>query len=280
MKQELAIISAVGGMRRVRNPQMPARGRWGSEDAPADGRKDWFKALAVAILAHAACGLCSVLFLFRVWSVATPASEKNAISLDLNVVSAPVRAPLARPIVREEVAAPVEVRPPPPALVLPESVMRVALPEPALPPPPTLDSACTFRPESVVSAIEGGALPAFPAGSRGVGTEPLISAGTAAVESGAGGTGKGDIPTALSEIRPRYPFRSRSDGEEGMVMVRVRVSEEGTVQEATVTRTSGFRALDDAAVAAVRKAQFAPAERGGRHVAGEISLTFQFTLKE
>lgn len=100
------------------------------------------------------------------------------------------------------------------------------------------------------------------------------------VNSADGPQGVRDQPTVLSEIRPRYPFRARAGGQEGAVTVRVRVSAEGRMESAEVVRTSGFTALDEAAIGAINRARFAPAERGERRVAGEIDLTFEFRLKD
>ncbi len=83
----------------------------------------------------------------------------------------------------------------------------------------------------------------------------------------------------LSEIKPRYPFGSRVRGEEGVVKVNVRVNPSGRCDVAEVVESSGFRALDKAALDAVRKARFV-AEGGAAKEGGEVVLTFRFRLTD
>ncbi|MCA0302782.1 MAG: energy transducer TonB [Proteobacteria bacterium] len=62
---------------------------------------------------------------------------------------------------------------------------------------------------------------------------------------------------------PVYPSRARRSGEQGTVTVRVLVDAAGRPTQATVQGSSGHAALDEAALSAVRAAQFRPyAERG------------------
>jgi protein TonB len=86
------------------------------------------------------------------------------------------------------------------------------------------------------------------------------------------------MPVALSAIEPRYPFRARTRGEEGRVTLRVEVDAEGHATEAAVTASSGSELLDGAAMDAVRRSRFRPAQRDGRRVPGETALAFEFKL--
>ena len=56
--------------------------------------------------------------------------------------------------------------------------------------------------------------------------------------------------------RPKYPLGSRLRGEEGLVRVKVVISEVGDVMSADVIETSGFPSLDNSAIEAARKASF------------------------
>ena len=78
---------------------------------------------------------------------------------------------------------------------------------------------------------------------------------------------------------PRYPWISRQRGEQGRVIVTVTVSAKGHPREVGIKRSSGYRRLDEAAVAAVRKWRFVPAKRRGRAVAGraQVPVTFRLT---
>lgn len=72
----------------------------------------------------------------------------------------------------------------------------------------------------------------------------------------------------LDNPPPSYPAVSRRAGEQGRVMLRVRVDAKGAVEEIEVQATSGFQHLDEAARSAVRRWRFLPAKLGDRAVAG------------
>lgn len=86
-------------------------------------------------------------------------------------------------------------------------------------------------------------------------------------------------PRPKSSIRPEYPAGARARGEQGGVTLEIAVSPDGTVSEIETVASSGFAALDDAAVKAVRRARFLPAKSDGRPVAGRVRLTLEFRLK-
>jgi protein TonB len=77
---------------------------------------------------------------------------------------------------------------------------------------------------------------------------------------------------------PVYPPRCLRMGIEGTVRVRVLVGENGRVQEATVGKSSGEAALDDAALEAVRDWRFEPAKRNGVPVRAWAIVPIEFKL--
>lgn len=86
-------------------------------------------------------------------------------------------------------------------------------------------------------------------------------------------------PRPRSSIRPEYPAGARARGEQGEVLLEIAVDAEGAVSEVSVVSSSGFPALDDAAIKAARHAKFIPAKSEGRPVAGRVRLTLDFRLK-
>jgi protein TonB len=113
-------------------------------------------------------------------------------------------------------------------------------------------------------------------GQAGVG---LISAPTAgAAAGGAAKAGLPNMPRLASYVHPVYPPGARQRGEEGVVTVRAVVTAQGQAQTAEVDRSSGFPALDQAALNAVRQAHFIPARQGRQAVESRTLLTFRFTL--
>jgi protein TonB len=90
-------------------------------------------------------------------------------------------------------------------------------------------------------SAEGGPLPGDAAGGRG---------------QGDGKAGKGTILVPgeflTGNAPPRYPLVARRKGWEGTVVIELRVSDSGRVQEARIEKSSGYAILDDAALGAVR----------------------------
>jgi len=83
----------------------------------------------------------------------------------------------------------------------------------------------------------------------------------------------------FQSIVPKYPRVSRLRGEEGDVTLEIGVRSDGTVENAQVIASSGHVALDEAALSAVKSAQFMPATTDGRPTAASVRLTLQFRLK-
>jgi len=83
-------------------------------------------------------------------------------------------------------------------------------------------------------------------------------------------------------IPPRpavYPPRSIELGQQGEVVVRVRLEPDGSAAEIKLWRSSGHGLLDRAALAAVHGWHFMPAMRGGRAVAAWVEIPVRFHLR-
>lgn len=76
-----------------------------------------------------------------------------------------------------------------------------------------------------------------------------------------------------------YPPRAVELGQQGEVLVRVRLEPDGTAAEIRLWRSSGFGLLDRAALAAVHGWHFHPAMRGGRPVAAWVEIPVRFHLR-
>ena len=86
-------------------------------------------------------------------------------------------------------------------------------------------------------------------------------------------------PKPKRNIRPDYPKGARQRGEQGDVVLEIRVNAEGTVDDVKVATSSGFAELDEAAVRAAKGAKFSPARSGHDPVASTARLKLQFKLK-
>lgn len=83
---------------------------------------------------------------------------------------------------------------------------------------------------------------------------------------------------ANSGIHPYYPLGSRLRGEEGVVKVEVCVNANGHALNCAVVKSSGFLALDDAALAAVKRARFVTAKGLAPANDSKTVLTFRFDI--
>ena len=86
-------------------------------------------------------------------------------------------------------------------------------------------------------------------------------------------------PRPKRDIRPDYPKGARQRGEQGDVVVEIRVGADGLVAAAHVVTSCGFAELDAAALKAVKAAKFAPARSGREAVASTARLKLSFKLK-
>lgn len=86
-------------------------------------------------------------------------------------------------------------------------------------------------------------------------------------------------PLPRRAIKPDYPRGARQRGEQGNVVLEIRVTAEGTVETVKVVLSSGFPELDAAAVQAAKAAKFSPAKSGRDPVASSARLQLQFKLK-
>ena len=86
-------------------------------------------------------------------------------------------------------------------------------------------------------------------------------------------------PKPKRNIRPDYPKGARQRGEQGDVVLEIRVNVEGAVDDVKVAVSSGFAELDEAAVRAAKGAKFSPARSGRDPVASTARLKLSFKLK-
>ncbi|MCL2345421.1 MAG: TonB family protein [Desulfobulbus sp.] len=82
----------------------------------------------------------------------------------------------------------------------------------------------------------------------------------------------------LNNPKPKYPPLSRRLGEEGKVLLRVRVTADGRPGAVDVEKTSNFSRLDEAACQAVAGWRFVPARRGGEAVESSVIVPIDFHL--
>ncbi len=83
----------------------------------------------------------------------------------------------------------------------------------------------------------------------------------------------------LNNPAPAYPALSRRLGEEGRVLLRVQVMEDGTAGSVELQTGSGSSRLDQAALEAVKKWRFVPAKRGEQAVSASVVVPVRFSIE-
>lgn len=80
--------------------------------------------------------------------------------------------------------------------------------------------------------------------------------------------------------RPDYPAQSKRIGEEGRVVLRVLVNENGEAERVEIQTSSGHARLDEAAREAVQRAQFRPHMEDGKPVTVFAIVPITFRLDQ
>lgn len=95
-------------------------------------------------------------------------------------------------------------------------------------------------------------------------------------------TGEVRPPRLLADASPaaRYPARARRMGLEGCVVLRLRISADGTVTRVEVASSSGHEELDRAAADAAAHWTFEPARRDGVAIAYDVRVPVEFRLTD
>ena len=175
-----------------------------------------------------------------------------AIAISLRVVEAPAFLP---PLTGEfiETAQPIDEPLPPVSEPIFEQ-KEIYYPAPDVPQqtPPISDSGIIFKP----------APPVADAPPLASGSPPILERTNLQV---------------TRRVDPVYPPAAIRGNQEGTVRLRLLVDERGRAREVQVAKSSGFDRLDEAAVSAVRRWQFAPATQDSRAVSAwtEVSVVFR-----
>lgn len=146
-------------------------------------------------------------------------------------------------------------------------VPTLQVPPPVLPPPPGIIVAAE-NPAAITVAVAPPAPPLPPA--------PVAVAPALAPMPVVAASFDADY---LSNPKPVYPVGSRRLGEEGTVVLRVKVSPGGAPMLVEIKRSCGFARLDEAARTAVAQWRFVPARRGDEAIESWVSVPIVFSLQ-
>lgn len=203
----------------------------------------------------------------------------------------PVPEPLPAP--KTQIASPTApasmARTRPDAAQLPKTVERTPSAEPASP-NPAEQLAALKRPANDEITEVAKVRPPQTSQATQV-SFPAVAVNSAA-PSLDGAPKSGDNPTVGTESpdalarplykknpEPNYPASARRRRQEGVVLLKVQVSEEGKATRVELQHSSGFASLDDTALHAVKTWEFEPARSGSRRVPCAIEVPVRFALK-
>jgi periplasmic protein TonB len=171
--------------------------------------------------------------------------------------------------------------------VAPPVVAATAAESASVAPVATAAPAATKRDANLspasVQTGSGAVLSASIGGAGGTGMDH-VGIGTGSAGNGSGDGNPGDSLAHAGygdDPPPPYPADSRREGEQGTVTLHVLVAQDGAVERVEIEESSGFDALDDAAVATVRERwRFVPARRDGTPTESWVLVPIRFALTE
>jgi protein TonB len=79
--------------------------------------------------------------------------------------------------------------------------------------------------------------------------------------------------------KPEYPKSSQRNEETGTVMLQFLIGADGSVKGSQITKSSGFRDLDKAALVALGKCRFKPATENGQPVESWKPVQYVWNLE-
>ena len=182
------------------------------------------------------------------------------------------RASQEQELLRMDVRMLNELPPPPPEKPKPLPPRPQAVPQAAAAPPPPL---MTAAPSAAAPTATFVVPPQPPAPPREVPAAVAIAPSAPPVPPPPVTAARFDADY-LKNPAPAYPAMSRRLGEEGRVLLLVRVTPQGLPDGVEVRESSGFARLDEAALAAVRQWRFVPARRGSEAIAASVLVPIIF----
>jgi len=176
-----------------------------------------------------------------------------------------VQQPVETKIIKQYIPPP---PPPPPKKIEPPKMVE----KPVTPPPPVVPPP--FVPKTEVKV----ATPPPPMQTQAT---PPPPAPPAPVQEPAPSVHKGVSTSSMTGCsKPEYPAQALQEEEQGVTRLKLLIAPDGSVKEATVAKSSGFRDLDRAAVVALKLCTFKPATLDGKPIEEAGYLEYAWTLPE
>ena len=235
----------------------------------------WRKAMIISLVFH---GIVLMGVGWLAFKALLPVEVPETI-IELELASEPEGAPMAA----AAAAAPVQASQPA-TVPVPTPVVRQVQPEVADPDEVIPEPAVVVSDMAVVAVNTSADGSSGSAGGGDNGSGTGSGSGTSGSGTGAGGTGndKGLIPpNVLSSRKPPYPERAKQNGQQGTVVLRIEIKENGRAGAVSINQSSGYELLDEAAAATVQSWRFVPAKNRstGQSVSCFTTLPITFSLK-
>ena len=251
------------------------------------GKRVKMRALALVRLLAVVAAHGAVMAAFRGSRTGVPRLPTQPLEVSLIAPAAPVPVaepaptPAAKPTTPKPEAEPEPVTKPRPQSVARPQPVAQPRPQPVVKPTPRP------RPAPAPAAIS----PPEPAvAAASIDTTELAPAELAVAKNSDVTATRPGTPIPVSRARfdaayldnpvPAYPRLSRRKNEHSRVLLRVRVTPEGTAGEVRVHETSGHRRLDEAARNTVARWRFVPAKRGETAIASWVIVPIEFKLED
>ena len=106
------------------------------------------------------------------------------------------------------------------------------------------------------------------------------SQASATVSSPAANGAPDVLPSEIQNPFPAYPPELLARRVQATVVLLLKIAADGTVAEAIVHRSSGYDAMDQAALAVVKSWKFKPAIKNGKSVETTVRKPFTFVIRE
>lgn len=228
---------------------------------------------ASALVLHAVVG-------FWVWNAASvPVVPTEPVPLIVNLLSEPQAefVPERRPVAEPYKPRPTQSAPLPPVSMR-ETPKVVAAARQAQ--PQDMQVPIVAPQPQTTPAVMPQTAPSQPAVTEVAAPVKSVAPPSEAVHPAAPKVLKSSTVCYLVRPLPVYPLASQELGEEGTVIVRVLVDEQGKAKEVNIEKSSGYPRLDRAAIAAEKTARYRPYTEGGVVRMGLVTHPTTFTLTE
>lgn len=223
--------------------------------------------IVISVFAHA-----SLVGLVLAWPVSKPPAQPKIYEVALAEAAPAPAGPPAQPAPQAAQPAPPKSTPqktaPPPAerVISAKKAPDARPPAPEEQPPAPPVAAASGQPGASTQGVSGGGRP---------GAQMRSFGGVQAYD--------GDVvderPSVLRGVVPEYPFQARRMRQEGRVLVRVVVDEQGSPVTALVQEAKPAGVFDQAALGAAKRFRFLPGKIAGRRVVTAVLIPFEFTLR-